>query len=157
MALGVADWLPGFATRCGLRLICSEDLKTMDNCSSGSLGIPCHKVWEGDGYERWLWRGWRSHVDPQRSVSSQELQQWSAQWLVREGWREPHYLRIIAEAEYHAHGRRRATAQGITFWLGDESICCQPGFETELLWGLENQGTTVACVDLGHPATVFRW
>jgi hypothetical protein len=35
-----------------LRLRYSDDLKTRNNCSLGSLGTPAHNVWEGDGNER---------------------------------------------------------------------------------------------------------
>jgi hypothetical protein len=39
-------------------------------------------VKEGDGHERWLWRGRGSDMDPLRSLSSWELWPWKAWWLV---------------------------------------------------------------------------
>jgi hypothetical protein len=88
-----------------LRLSYSGDLKTRNNHVSGSLGTCCHSACMEDSYRRQSWRGKGSDVDLPRSLSSGELQQWVAQWLVSLSFvtrRKPLHLRFTAESELGA-------------------------------------------------------
>jgi hypothetical protein len=81
-APGTACWLWGFAARCSLTLSYSGELKSMNNCTSGSLETTGHSTWEGDHPERSFVKSKRVWCGPGKVLNSQELEQWSAQWLV---------------------------------------------------------------------------